>query len=82
MVREEIAMKFTPFKFQVPLAAGGITLMAFNYLQFAVPHGKGLIKLSDIPWASLTTGQTSLYVHLIGIMVVFTIMNLILLLFF
>lgn len=70
-------MKFTPFKFQVPLAAGGITLMAFNYLQFAVPHGKGLIKLSDIPWAGLTTGQTSLYVPLMGIMVVFTIMNLI-----
>lgn len=69
-------MKFSPFNFQAPLAAGGITLMAFSYLQFAVPHGKGLIKLSDIPWASLTTGQTSLYVPLIGIMLVFTIINL------
>ncbi|KUO77972.1 MAG: hypothetical protein APF81_04390 [Desulfosporosinus sp. BRH_c37] len=69
-------MKFSPFNFQAPLAAGGITLMAFSYLQFAVPHGKGLIKLSDIPWANLTTGQTSLYVPLIGIMLVFTIINL------
>lgn len=69
-------MKFSPFNFQAPLAAGGITLMAFSYLQFAVPHGKGLIKLSDIPWASLTIGQTSLYVPLIGIMLVFTIINL------
>lgn len=66
-------MKFTPFKFQVPLAAGGITLMAFNYLQFAIPHGKGLIKLSEIPWDKLTTGQTILYATLIGIMFVFTV---------
>lgn len=50
--------------------------MAFSYLQFAVPHGKGLIKFSDIPWASLTTAQTCLYVPLIGIMLVFTIINL------
>lgn len=68
-------MKFTPFKFQVPLAAGGIALMAFNYLQFAVPHGKGLIKLSQIPWDRLTTGQTALYLPLVGIMSVFTIIN-------
>lgn len=69
-------MKFSPFNFQAPLAAGGITLMAFSYLQFAVPHGNGLIKLSDIPWASLTAMKTSLYVPLIGIMLVFTIINL------
>ncbi|MDA8221823.1 hypothetical protein [Desulfosporosinus sp.] len=69
-------MKFSPFNFQAPLGAGGITLMAFSYLQFAVPHGKGLIKLSDISWASLTTLQTSLYVPLIGIMLIFTIINL------
>lgn len=25
-------MKFTPLKFQIPLAAGGIALMVFNYL--------------------------------------------------
>ncbi len=70
-------MKFTPFKFQLPLAAGGIALMAFNYLQFAVPHGKGLIKLSDIPWDRLTLGQTTLYLPLIGIMFTFTIINLV-----
>lgn len=75
-------MKFTPFKFQLPLAAGGITLMAFNYLQFAVPHGKGLIKLSDIPWGQLTTGQTVLYLPLIGIMTAFAIINFIFILVF
>lgn len=68
-------MKFNPFKLQVPLAAGGISLMAFNYLQFAVPHGKGLIKLTDIPWDRLTTGQTLLYLPLIGIMAALILVN-------
>lgn len=71
-------MKFTPFKFQAPLAAGGVSLMAFNYLQFAVPHGKGLIKLLEIPWARLTMSQTTLYLPLIGIMLAFTVINLLL----
>lgn len=70
-------MKFTPFKFQVPLAAGGIALMAFNYLQYAVPHGKGLIKLSDILGATLTTGQMTLYLPLIVLMFAFSIISLI-----
>jgi len=70
-------MKFTPFKFQVPLAAGGVSLMAFNYLQSAVPHGEGLIVLSDIAWNKLTMGQTTLYLPLIGIMLIFSTINLI-----
>lgn len=71
-------MKFTPIKFQASLAAGGVALMAFNYLQFAIPHGKGLIKLSDISFTKLTLGETSLYLPLIGIMLAFTLANLIL----
>lgn len=70
-------MKFTPIKFQASLAAGGVALMAFNFLQFAVPHGKGLIKLSDIPWASLTISQTGAYLPLTVIMLVFAMTNLI-----
>ena len=69
-------MKFTPLKFQIPLAAGGIALMAFNYLQFAVPHGKGLITQSDIPWTGLTTVQTSMFLLLAVIMLVFSVINL------
>lgn len=68
--------QFTPLKFQVPLAAGGVALMAFNFLQFAVPHGKGLIKLSDIAWDGLTAGQISLYLPLILIMLAFAVINL------
>jgi len=69
-------MKFSPLRFQAPLAAGGIALMAFNYLQFTVPYGEGLLKLSDIPWGRLTMGQIGAYYPLIGIMLVFIIANL------
>lgn len=71
-------MRFSPFNFQAPLAAGGVTLMAFNWLQFAVPHGEGSVKLSDIHWASLTPSQTGLYGLLVGIMLVLTSVNLLL----
>ncbi len=71
-------MKFTPLKFQAPLAAGGISLMAFNFLQFAVPHGKGLIKLSDIAWTKLSLSQVALYLPLTILMLAFTLLNLIL----
>lgn len=69
-------MKFTPLKFQVPLAAGGVALMAFNYLQFAVPHGKGLIKLSDMQLVIMPAGQTGLYLLMITIMLAFSVINL------
>lgn len=71
-------MKFSPFNFQAPLAAGGITLMAFNWLQFAIPHGAGSVKLSDIHWASLSPTQTALYGLLVGLMLVLTTLNLLL----
>lgn len=69
-------MKFTPFKFQIPLAAGGVALMAFNYLQFAVPHGKGLVTLADMSWAGLTMVQVCLYLLMVAIMLVFSVLNL------
>jgi len=68
-------MRFSPFNFQAPLAAGGVTLMAFNWLQFAVPHGEGAVKLSDIQWANLSVAQTGLYGALVGLMLVLTIAN-------
>lgn len=71
-------MKFTPLKFQASLAAGGITLMAFNFLQFAIPYGKGSITLANIPWSKLTIEQTGAYLFLIGIMLAFSVLSLIL----
>ena len=41
-------MKFAPIKFQGALAAAGVALMPFAYLQFGVPHDKGIVRLSDI----------------------------------
>jgi hypothetical protein len=71
-------VKFSPFNFQAPLAAGGVTLMAFNWLQFAIPHGAGSVKLSDIHWAILSPTQTGLYGLLVGLMLVLTTLNLLL----
>ncbi len=60
--------QFNPLFFQGALAAGGVALMPFNFLQFAIHHGKGLIKFSDIVWASLSATQMVLYGTLVGIM--------------
>ena len=62
--------KFNPLFFQASLAAGGISLMPFNFLQFAIPHGKGLIKLSDVVWTGISGTQMVLYAALISIMFV------------
>ncbi len=63
-----IRNNFNPLFFQASLAAGGIALMAFNFLQFAIPHGDGLIRFSDIAWTSLPGSQFALYGVLVGIM--------------
>ncbi len=69
-------MKFSPFNFQAALAAGGVTLMAFNWLQFAIPHGSGPVQFTDIEWGGLTATQAALYGLLIGLMLVLTVVNL------
>ncbi|MCF8105207.1 MAG: hypothetical protein K9K64_06965 [Desulfohalobiaceae bacterium] len=69
-------MQFTPLKFQLPLAAGGIALMAFNFLEFAIPHGESMVKMSDVISAGLTTQQINLYLPLIIIMLVFSTISI------
>jgi hypothetical protein len=71
-----LSIKFHPLLFQSSLAAGGVALMAFNYLQFAIPHGKGLITFANVPWSTLTPGQLALYVPLVAVMFLFTALNL------
>jgi hypothetical protein len=68
-------IKFNPLVFQAALAAGGVSLMPFNYLQFAIPHDKGLIKFSDISWSTLTSVQAVLYILLIATMLVFIVIH-------
>ncbi|WP_320163401.1 selenoprotein TsoY [uncultured Trichococcus sp.] len=74
--------KFAPVKFQAALAAGGVALMAFNYLQFAVPHGSGLIKLADITWSDFDVIHSAMYVFLIAIMLLFSLANFAITVFF
>src|SRR4030042_1192025 len=75
---EVIRKNFNPLFFQASLAAGGVSLMAFNYLQFAVPHGKGPITLSDISWTSLNGTETTLYAILVAVMLVAVIAHVLL----
>ncbi|SFG77275.1 hypothetical protein SAMN05660649_02658 [Desulfotomaculum arcticum] len=69
-------MKFSPFKFQLPLAAGGVALMAYNLLLLALPYEEGAFTISNIAWGKLSLGQTVLYYPLILLMLALTIINL------
>jgi len=60
--------QFNPLFFQASLAAGGVALMPFNFLEFAIPHNEGLINFSDIIWTSLSSLQMVYYSLLIVIM--------------
>lgn len=71
----KLNITFHPLLFQASLAAGGVALMPFNYLQFAIPHGKGLITLSEISWSTLTGTQSVLYLPLVAIMLAFTVLH-------
>lgn len=61
--------------FQATLAAGGVALMPFNFLQFAIPHGKGLIKLSHISDSAFSGLQTTVYFPLIAVMLIFVALH-------
>lgn len=69
-------MQFTPLKFQMPLAAGGIALMAFNYLQFAIPDVKGMVTLQDLLAAQMPPVQAGLNWLLAGLMFVLSVITL------
>lgn len=71
-----LSIKFHPLLFQASLAAGGVALMPFNYLQFALPHGKGLITLSDISWTTMAGAEYALYLPLVVIMAAFTALHI------
>lgn len=74
----KLRANFNPLFFQASLAAGGVALMAFNFLQFAIPHGKGLITFSDIVWASFNGIQAVLYATLTAIMLIAVIVHIVL----
>ncbi len=71
----KLNIKFHPLLFQASLAAGGVALMPFNYLQYGIDHGKGLITWAKIPWDSMTAAQYALYLPLIALMLAFTVLH-------
>lgn len=71
-------MKFTPMNFQITVAAGGVALMPFVLLQFALPHGEGLITLTSMPWESMSQLQYLAYTPLVGVMLLFVVLHLLL----
>jgi hypothetical protein len=71
-------IQFNPLFFQASLAAGGVALMPFNFLQFGISHGSGLIVLSDIAWSQLTIPQVLLYGLLIAVMFIAITVHIIL----
>ena len=78
----KLRIAFHPLQFQASLAAGGVALMAFNYLQFAIPHQDGLITLSNIRWDTLTGDQRWIGIPLIAILLAFTLVHFLLTAFF
>ena len=71
----KLNIKFHPLLFQASLAAGGVALMPFNYLQYGIDHGKGLITWAKIPWDTMTGAQYALYLPLIALMLAFTVLH-------
>jgi hypothetical protein len=71
----KLSINFHPLLFQASLAAGGVALMAFNYLHFAIPHGKGPITLDAISWGRMSQSQVALYAPLVLVMLAFTLLN-------
>lgn len=69
-------MQFNPLKFQMPLAAGGIALMAFNYLQFAIPDVQGMVTWADMASTNMTGPHLYLCWFLVALMFVFSILTI------
>lgn len=74
----KINLKFNPLLFQASLAAGGVALMAFNFLQFSIPHENGLVTISDLIWSSFSLFDYAKNMILIGIMLLFVVIHFIL----
>lgn len=67
--------KFTPLIFLSSLGAGGISIIPFAFLQYAYPHEKGLVKISDISFDQI---NSFLFYLLSSGMIVFSIIHFVL----
>ena len=73
---------FSPLAFLASLGAGGIAVAPFAFLQYTTHTGSGLITVSDIARESFSFGGALFQYSLEAIMIVFTIIHLILSVYF
>lgn len=69
---------FNPLSFLASVGAGGISVAPFVLFQYTIPHGKGLIGLSQVLQHGAETGNTLFYYLLLGIMIVFALLHFVL----
>jgi tellurite resistance protein TehA-like permease len=73
---------FSPLSFLASLGAGGIAVIPFAFLNYTYPHGKGLINMTHISYEVLSIWQGILFRVLEGTMIFFSLLHIILSLFF
>ncbi len=69
---------FSPLIFLASLGAGGISVIPFAFFNYTIPHGKGLIYISTMPYGDISFWQTLLYRIMEGGMIVFALLHIIL----
>lgn len=71
--------KFSPLSFLAAVGAGGISIIPFAFLNYTVPHAKGLIKLADLTAGTWSVWQEILFYGLEVVMLVFAFLHVLLL---
>ena len=70
--------KFSPLLFLASLGAGGAAIGFWAFINYTVPHGKGLIKISQVYTENLPLWKEILYRILDVNMVVFSLIHIVL----
>jgi len=70
--------KFSPLLFLASLGAGGISVIPFSFLNYTFPHGKGLVKIAQIPYDTFPLWKGVLFHGLELVMIVFALLHIVL----
>lgn len=70
--------KFSPQKFLMSLGAGGIAVSGFAFLNYTVPHGKGLITYAQLHAQNFSLLKQMLFGFVEVYMIVFTLIHFVL----
>lgn len=69
---------FNPLSFLASVGSGGIAVAPFVFFQYTIPHGKGLISLSQVLQHGVDSGNSIFYFLLMGIMISFGLLHFVL----